>query len=226
MKQRFYNRYIIVSFLLLAFAVFASAQQKKRLTFDQIFRGAETGLTTPLPNITGWEDDSHYLEMRRKEGEPAKYFSVEAKSGKEKEVPSRAPDLGQFKDVVGSDINVNFPAAADEARTRLIYVKDKHLYFLNTATKEFKRLTQSPTEEKNPTLSPDANFVAFTRDNNLFAVDLNTGKETQYTNDGAKFIYNGYASWVYNGGNPRSRHPLQSILVVAGQQETCIYAVR
>lgn len=197
MKQRIYVRYMIVSFLLLSLAVLASAQQKKRLTFDQIFRGAETGLTTPLPTITGWEDDSHYLEMRRKEREPAKYYSVDAKSGKEKEVPPKTPDLSQFKDVLGSDVNVNFPAAANEARTKVIYVKDKDLYFLNTATKELKRLTQSPAEEKNPTLSPDGNYVAFTRDNNLFAVDLNTGKEIQYATDGAKLIYNGYASWVY-----------------------------
>lgn len=197
MKHRFYIRYMVVSFLMLTLAMLAPAQQKKRLTFDQIYRGAETGLTAQLPNITGWEDDSHYLEMRRKEGEPAKFYSVDAKSGKEKEVPPKTADLSQFKDVVGSDVNVNFPAAANEARTKVIYVKDKDLYLLNTATKEFKRLTQSPAEEKNPTLSPDANYVAFTRDNNLFAVDLATGKEIQYTSDGAKLVYNGYASWVY-----------------------------
>ena len=197
MKQRMYGRYLILSFLLLVLAVLASAQQKKRLTFDQVYRGAETGLSNPMPSITGWEDDTHYLETRRKDGEPAKYYSVDAKSGKEKEVPSKTPDLSQFKDVVGSEVNVNFPVTANDARTRLIYAKDKDLYFLNTATKEFKRLTQTPSEEKNPTLSPDGNYVAFTRDNNLFAIDLGAGKEIQYTTDGSKFIYNGYSSWVY-----------------------------
>jgi dipeptidyl-peptidase-4 len=197
MKQRILLRYLVLSLFLMVLTVLASAQQKKRLTFDQIYRGAETQLFTPLPTITGWEDDSHYLEMRHKESEPAKYYSVDAKSGKEKEVPPITQDLGQFRDVVGSDVNVNFPASANEGRTKLIYVKDKDLYMLNTATKEFKRLTQTLSEEKNPTFSPDGNSVAFTRDNNLFSIDLNTGKETQYTADGAKVIYNGYASWVY-----------------------------
>jgi dipeptidyl-peptidase-4 len=189
---------VLVSFLLLVFVVLVPAQQKKRLSFDQIYRGAEPQLFTPLPTITGWEDDSHFLEMRRSETDrQGKLYSVDAKSGKEKEVPSKTPDLSQFREVVGTDVNVNFPAASNEARTRLVYVKDKDLYFLNTATKEFKRLTQNPGEEKNPTVSPDGNYVAFTRENNLSAIDLNTAKEVQFTADGSKFILNGYASWVY-----------------------------
>jgi len=184
--------------VLIAFVVLAPAQQKKRLTFDQIYGNADSLLFVPLPNITGWDDDSHYLEMRGSErNREGKLYSVDAKSGKEKEVPSKTPDLNQFRDVVGSDVNINLPAASNEGRTRLIFVKEKDLYFLNTVTKEFKRLTENPAEEKNPTISPDGNQVAFTRDNNLFAIDLNSGKEIRYTDDGAKFIYNGYASWVY-----------------------------
>src|SRR5690606_16250339 len=60
-----------------------------------------------------------------------------------------------------------------------------------------KRLTNNADEEKNPTLSPDGKFVAFTRNNDLFAVDVTTGKEIRYTSDGTDVIYNGYSSWVY-----------------------------
>jgi len=198
MKQKTLIRSATLFIVLIAFAVLTPAQQKKRLSFDQIYRNADPQLFVPLPSITGWEDDSHYLETRRSETDrQGKVFSVDAKTGKEKEVVSKTPDLNQFRETVGSDVNVNFPAASNEGRTRLIYVKDKDLYFLNTATKEFKRLTQNTAEEKNPTLSPDANYVAFTRDNNLFAVDLYSGKEIQYTSDGGKLVYNGYASWVY-----------------------------
>ncbi len=198
MNQKAFFRSATFFVVLTVWVILAPAQQRKRLTFDQIYRNADPQLFVPLPNITGWEDDSHYLEMKRGEaGRPGKLFSVDAKSGKEKEITPKTPDLNQFRDVVGSDVNVNFPAASNESRTRLVYVKDKDLYFLNAATKEFKRLTQNAAEEKNPTMSPDGNLVAFTRDNNLFAVDINSGKEIQYTTDGAKLIYNGYASWVY-----------------------------
>ena len=198
MRKNIAGRFAVVSLAVVVLVLFASAQQKKRLTFDQINRGADPQLFVPLPNITGWEDDSHYLEMRRKEGDPKpKWYSVDAKSGKEKEVPAKTPDLSEFKDILGADFNVNVPVAANPGRTRLIYAKENDLYFLNTAKKEFKRLTQSPAEERNPTLSPDGNYVAFTRDNDLFAINLNLGTEIRYTTDGAKLIYNGYASWVY-----------------------------
>ena len=53
-------------------------------------------------------------------------------------------------------------------------------------------------KEKNPTVSPDGKWVAFTRDNNLFAKELGSGKEIQFSKDGSENIYNGYSSWLYN----------------------------
>lgn len=46
--------------------------------------------------------------------------------------------------------------------------------------------------------SPDGSKVAFVRENNLFWVDLKSGKETQITTDGKfNFIINGKPDWVY-----------------------------
>jgi dipeptidyl-peptidase-4 len=190
-----YRFWIIVSiFCALTFTV--GAQQKKMLTADQIFKNGEPRLTVPLPNVTRWIDDTHYLEMRRKEGETRPSpVSVDAKTGEA--APYKDRDLDQYKELVSAGINVNAPASVNESNTRLIYVRDKDLYFLNTEKKEFKRLTENTSEEKNPTLSPDGNYVAFTRDNNLFAIDLTTGKEYQYTNDGSEVVYSGWAAWVY-----------------------------
>lgn len=180
--------------LMLLFACPAVSQHKKTLTADQIYRNADPKVLIPLPNIVRWLDDSHYLEMKTKEGESRPIaYSVDAKTGKETEYKG----LEQYKDIVGADVTVTSPASANEENTRLIYVKDNDLYLLNTEKKEFKRLTRNSAEEKNPTLSPDANSVAFTRDNNLFALDLNSGKEMQYTTDGSEVVYSGWASWVY-----------------------------
>lgn len=54
----------------------------------------------------------------------------------------------------------------------------------------------NPTD-KNYTLSPDSTRMAFTRNNDLYSIDLKTGKETRYTFDGSDLILNGKASWVY-----------------------------
>jgi len=196
MKTRAQFRQWIFLSVALATVFSLNAQQKKQLTADQIFKNAEPRITVQLPTISRWLDDTHYLEMKRKTGETRPSpVSVDAKSGAE--VPYKDRDLDSYKDLVGAGINVNAPASANEPNTRLIYAKDKDLYFLNTEKKEFKRLTENTSEEKNPTISPDGNYVAFTRDNNLFAIDLTTGKEYQYTNDGSEVVYSGWAAWVY-----------------------------
>ncbi|HWW40544.1 S9 family peptidase [Pedobacter sp.] len=62
-----------------------------------------------------------------------------------------------------------------------------------------KQKEEAPVKEgdKNPTLSPDGKYMAFTRNNDLYAVEVATGKEIRYTTDATDVIYNGYSSWVY-----------------------------
>ncbi|MBO6221548.1 MAG: DPP IV N-terminal domain-containing protein, partial [Bacteroidales bacterium] len=50
---------------------------------------------------------------------------------------------------------------------------------------------------ENLTYSPDSTKMAFTRDNDLWVVDVATKKETRLTTDGSDVILNGYSSWVY-----------------------------
>jgi dipeptidyl-peptidase-4 len=52
-------------------------------------------------------------------------------------------------------------------------------------------------QDKNATASPNGKWVAFTRSNNLFARELVTGREIQFTRDGSADIYSGYAAWLY-----------------------------
>ena len=170
------------------------AQEKKHLTSEQIFKGGEPQLTKSLPNIPGWADDSHYLEMKKREGDDrAKLYSVDVKSGEEQIFS----DLGQYKALVDSGISLWNPVAKNEDYTHLVYAKDGDLYLLDVQRKNFIRLTRTDAEEKNATLSPDGRFVAFTRGGNLFSIELSTGREVQYTTDASDVVYNGWSSWVY-----------------------------
>ncbi|RYY63566.1 MAG: S9 family peptidase, partial [Chitinophagaceae bacterium] len=47
------------------------------------------------------------------------------------------------------------------------------------------------------TVSPDGNYIAYTKKNDLYTVNINSKKETRLTNDGTDLILNGYSSWVY-----------------------------
>jgi dipeptidyl-peptidase 4 len=181
--------------LLFSVASPGQAQEKKLLTFDQIFKNGEPRLTTMLPAVTGWTDDEHYIESAPREGPDRRGSSslVDARTGKR--VPYR--DMEQYRAIVGEGIEPGSPSAADESYTHLLYVKEGAFYLLDTGTKEFRRLTDSPAERKNPTFSPDGKYIAFTRDNNLCAIPAAGGKEIEYTHDGSDVVYNGWASWVY-----------------------------
>lgn len=144
----------------------AAAQEKKELTFDQIFTSPVT-LTAPLPAIRGWADKDHYIEARNGQS-----YRVNARTGKTS--PYTAP--------------------AETGST--VSVRDNDVY-LRTPAGEEVRLTQDSAEEKNPVLSPDEKYVAFTRNNDLYAVEVASRKEIRYTSDGSDVVYNGWASWVY-----------------------------
>lgn len=65
------------------------------------------------------------------------------------------------------------------------------------APAKFSDFPLKPEGAVNLTYSPDSTKLAFTRDNDLYVVDIASGKETRLTHDGTDVILNGYASWVY-----------------------------
>ena len=66
-----------------------------------------------------------------------------------------------------------------------------------SAPSKFSMFPLWPEGAANLTYSPDSTKLAFTRDNDLYVVDIESGKETRLTHDGSDVILNGYASWVY-----------------------------
>lgn len=143
--------------------------QKAELTDEQVKNGVK-GVTVPLEQISGWMDKTHYLMSRP--GESEKY-AVDISSGK---ATLYTPEV-------------------QKGKKPSVEMKDDDIYY--KAGTEQKRLTQTDAVEKNPQLSPDGKWVAFTRDNNLYALNIENGKEVQYTSDGTDLILNGWASWVY-----------------------------
>lgn len=87
------------------------------------------------------------------------------------------------------------PYAIDENVESQVVLKEGDIYFVSGKVE--KRLTNTPSPECNPALSPDRKRVAFTRENDLYSIDIETTKETRLTFDGTKLILNGRASWVY-----------------------------
>ncbi len=158
---------LLIAFL---FTTIFSLAQNKDFTMEQMLKGAPHKVTKTLPQFVKWIDDKSFVLKRE-----GKNSLVDCKTGKETEYTEPTPIV---KPVLPE-----------------VFVKNNDLY-LKTGTEE-TQLTNNKDIEKNPTLSPDSNYVAFTRNNNLFTINLTTKNETQLTFDGTDVILNGYASWVY-----------------------------
>lgn len=149
--------------------VSSSVYAQRRMTFDEAW-GRKPTLTQPISHYQGWADEEHYLEYVRSEN---RTYKVNVKTGHRE---------------------VYVPA---ESKQTEVAVKDNDIV-IRFADGSVRQLTNSPdVEEKNPTLSPDGKYVAFTRNNNLFTVSVENPTEVQYTFDGTDVIYNGWSSWVY-----------------------------
>ncbi|MCU7494907.1 MAG: S9 family peptidase [Ignavibacteria bacterium] len=70
-------------------------------------------------------------------------------------------------------------------------------YIYDVKNKKFSILAESDLEQSNARFSPDSRKVGFVRGNNMFIVDIATGREKQLTYDGSETILNGHFDWVY-----------------------------
>ncbi len=180
-------------FLLLAFFVTNYGfGQKKDLTYQQAYGDKRPEVSKPLPRITGWYDNDHYLVMKT-EDKKKQVVRVEAATGKE----TTYLDYSVLNEKLDEGFDLNKSVTSTDDLQHFILVKEKNLYYYNTNAGSLKQLTFSEAPEKTPGFSPDNKKIAFTRENDLYVVDLASGKETRLTNDGSELILNGYASWVY-----------------------------
>ena len=158
--------------ILLAGLSTGSMAQQKPLTDDQYFKSNFKGIIQTLPTATRWADNNNLLLMK-----DSKLWVIDAKKGTEREATD-------------ADKNTSKVPVKPVA-----YNKNKNLYIkINEAEVQ---LTNDDAPEVNPTTSPDDNYVAYTKNNDLYTVNLTTKKETRLTTDGSQLILNGYASWIY-----------------------------
>ncbi len=170
--------------------------QKKKLTYKQVFEQGEPRLLDSLPRIQRWLDENHYLEMRSEETENEASFKL-MKINATTEKASIHFDSDKYLNKLPKGFSLSGSATQTEDNTGFIFDQNNDLYYFSTKTEVFKQLTANPDSENNPAFSPNNKYVAYTRDHNLYIINVETLLERQLTNDGSETIYNGWASWVY-----------------------------
>jgi len=165
-------KYVNLFFILTIVNLCAQAQ-KKELTNDQYFKNNFNGIIQPLPVFSKWIDDTHFILLRN-----SSRFTVDARTGEEI-----------------ATVDESISTKSNDGLKGTILTKEGNL-FLNRNGKELQ-LTNDKEKKSNATISPDGKYVAFTKNNDLYTIEINSKKVNRLTNDGSKLILNGYASWVY-----------------------------
>lgn len=78
----------------------------------------------------------------------------------------------------------------------LLFPLNGDLYYYDLAAQKARKLTETAAFETDAQISPKGRFVSFVREQNIFVLDLTTGKEQQLTLDGQGPVKNGMAEFV------------------------------
>lgn len=167
--------------------------QDKQLSFNQVYMFGEPRIIKQLPRLQGWYDDDHYL-MQKHDATTSAIVKVNAKTGEETTVldfNAINPNLDEAELTAEENIGIT------KDYTGLLFYDDNDLFFYSLPQNIVTRLTNDKDEEINPMLSPDGKKVAYTKNKDLYVVDIESAKEIRLTNDASDVVYNGFASWVY-----------------------------
>jgi dipeptidyl-peptidase-4 len=170
----------------------------KRLTFQQAYlpRQGSPRLIRELPKFETWIDDTHFLVKEEKGYGPriqARLLKVDISSG----AKTLFLDYSAHNKSMPEGLKVEDFADCSRDYSHFVLKHKESLYLYDVETRDLKSIGNNASKAKNITLSPDEKKIAFTRNHNLYIIDMESGLEQRLTEDGSETVYNGYASWVY-----------------------------
>ncbi|MEW6338114.1 MAG: DPP IV N-terminal domain-containing protein [Acidobacteriota bacterium] len=187
----------LASLLCLATAVGGVAQE--RLTLERIFEPSfEDAVSTPEFEFLA-RGEALLLDRRR----PAENRTLELldlPTGSRRPAVSAQAWMQAMVAEVGKGAvgrAARFPDAVHAGTRSALYLLAGDLVLVELDRWRLRRLTRTDEKESCPSFSPDGRRVAFVRGNDLWVVDLASGRESRLTRDGSDTLLNGTLSWVY-----------------------------
>jgi len=176
---------------------------RKSLTFDHLF---DNTFVTQNVSAFNWMKDGRYYTATRTGAE-----NTDRELVRYGLLDGSAKVLVKESELVRSDNGQkirlgSYAFSADEQKLLIQTDRESiwrrsylaYHFVFDLKTRSLKPLSKIEGRQSNAELSPVGNKGAFTRDNNLFWVDLETGIETAITKDGQfNAIINGSTDWVY-----------------------------
>jgi dipeptidyl-peptidase-4 len=173
---------------------------KEALTVERIFADPPLAGTRPsnlrwLPNSEGI---SYLIEEGAEDAQQTKLVVTEVPSGKQTIIciadTIRIPeDLEKDEDAVFSIGSYEWIGAGK----MIVFGYGGDVFTLNVKSGEVVRRTKTDEDEENLTVAPDGKSLAFTREHDIYVLDLEDNAVTRLTNDGSDTMYNGVLDWIY-----------------------------
>src|SRR6266511_1890813 len=202
---------VIAAFL---FATVAAAQQVqttppkptlRELTIENIFDPKHRVFFSGAPQGGFvWLDDKTFTWPRTNEkGEIVEQAVIDTESGKKRVLFDAAKLQATARKVAGVTEDEakrlsqqrNWYFSPNKKSVVLTVGDDLYLYAFDSDA--LTRLTSTPGEEEEASLSPNGRFISFVRNNNVYVVDAATQRERQLTTAGNESLLHGVFDWVY-----------------------------
>jgi len=184
--------------LLAALAAPAAAQQE-RLTVDWLFSD-EGQRAIATPEHAWLESGSLVIYDRRRPKAERTLESVDLRSGRRRALVDAGAAVAEMNRVIEPDEpldELGWPAAFGPGGRYAVYEHEGDLFMLDLRRAELRTIARGPDTEEAPRFSPNGEYLAFVRANDLYVHDIGEGGERRLTTDGSETLLNGTLSWVY-----------------------------
>jgi dipeptidyl-peptidase 4 len=184
------SRSLLALVLLSPSFVFPASLEK--LTVERI--ESEPSLSGTLPTGLQWHPDGKRLTFVRPDGEATRLMAMDTARGETSLLldGSRAMIPGEKP----RPLPLGRATWLPDGHTLLVPEADD-IFTVDARTAAVRALVRTPEKEEFAEASPDGSKVAFVRQNDIWVVDVGSGRETRLTRGGSETLLNGRLDWVY-----------------------------
>jgi dipeptidyl-peptidase-4 len=175
----------------------ALAAGLEKLTVERLT--ADPPLSGSLPSQLVWHPDGKRLTFLRPRGESQDLRAFDVTRGQESlllEGDKVLPPGGKPPGEEPKPLPLAAGSWLPDGQTLLV-PSGGDLFLVDVRTAAVRPLVATPEGEELAEPSPDGTRVAFVRRNDLYVVEILTGKETRLTRSGSDTLLNGRLDWVY-----------------------------
>ena len=192
---------VIAAFVFSSFAI--GQERTLKLTIDDIFHPKKAKRFSGKPTFgLRWTKDGTGFVRAERTPTGLKVIHANVRTGATKtfydgvKVGAALRNAG-VSDEAATRMGRGFALAHSETTNSFLLNSGKDLYVYNASSSTAKRVTNGDDKELEADFSPDGTMVSFVRNNDLYVVEVASGKEHRITFDGSKHTLNGYLAWVY-----------------------------